>query len=81
MTPISIKEFVKQTVKHNPDTDAAELTASCKATLKDKLSVASCVICGAPIWAAGSAVTGTYMCFTCMTGEMDDSEDYEITGA
>ena len=23
-------------------------------------------------------VTGTYLCFTCTTGEADDSEDYEI---
>ena len=30
------------------------------------------------IWAAGSGVTGTYLCFTCTTGEADDSEDYEI---
>ena len=36
------------------------------------------MICGAPIWAAGSAITGTYLCFTCTTGEADDSEDYEI---
>jgi len=36
------------------------------------------MICGAPIWAVGSAITGTNMCFTCTTGEADDSEDYEI---
>ena len=36
------------------------------------------MICGAPIWAAGSAITGTKMCFSCTTGEADDSEDYEI---
>lgn len=35
-------------------------------------------ICGQPIWAAGSAITGTYMCFTCTTGEADGSGDYEI---
>lgn len=37
-------------------------------------------IFGNPIWAAGSAITGTPMCFTYMTGETDDSEDYEIEG-
>jgi len=78
MIPISIKEFVKQTVKNNPGMKADELTASCKAVLADKKAGASCMICGAPIWAAGSAITGNYMCFTCTTGEMDDSEDYEI---
>ena len=50
-----------------------------KAHLKPLLeSGARCMICGAPIWAAGSAITGTNMCFTCTTGEADDSEDYEI---
>lgn len=78
MTPVSIQEFVKQTVKNNPGMKADELTESCKAVLNDKKSGAACTICGAPIWAAGSAITGNYMCFTCMTGEMDDSEDYEI---
>ena len=43
-----------------------------------KRNGARCMICGAPIWAAGSGVTGTYLCFTCTTGEADDSEDYEI---
>ena len=36
------------------------------------------MICGAPIWAAGSAITGTYLFFSCTTGEADACEDYEI---
>ena len=32
------------------------------------------MICGAPIWAAGSAITGSNLCFTCTTGEADDSD-------
>ncbi len=28
--------------------------------------------------AAVSTITRSYMCFTCTTGEADDSEDYEI---
>ena len=51
-------------------------------TLRESLAAkkngARCMICGAPIWAAGSAITGTNMCFTCTTGEADNSEDYEI---
>lgn len=78
MIPITITEFVKHTVEANPDTDAETLTAACHETLKAKHSGAICMICSSPIWAAGSAITGTYMCFACMTGEMDDSEDYEI---
>ncbi len=78
MIPITITEFVKQTVEADPDTDAETLTAACHETLKAKHNGATCMICSSPIWAAGSAITGTYMCFTCMTSEMDDSEDYEI---
>ena len=36
------------------------------------------VCSGAPIWAAGSAITGSNLCFTCTTGEANDSDDYEI---
>ena len=78
MIAITIKDFVKKTVEANPGTDAAKLTESCNAVLNDKQNGAVCHICGGEIWAAGAAVTGTYLCFTCMTGEADDSEDYEI---
>jgi hypothetical protein len=36
--------------------------------------------CGEPIWVIGSAVAG-HMCFTCITGSANDSEDYEIVEA
>lgn len=78
MIPITITEFVKQTVEANPDTDAETLTTACHEILKAKHNGATCMICSSPIWAVGSAITGTYICFTCMTGEFDDSEDYEI---
>lgn len=79
MIHISIADFVKQTIQANPDVDAASLTAACQEMLKLRHDGATCVVCGnAPIWAAGSALTGTPMCFTCMTGEADDSEDYEV---
>ena len=79
MIPISIADFVKQTVDANSDVDAAELTDSCQEMLRHKRNGATCLICGnGPIWAAGSAVTGTAMCFTCMTGDFDEIEDYEI---
>ena len=38
-----------------------------------------CMICGnTPIWAAGSETCGWNGCFTCITGEADASEDYEV---
>lgn len=78
MISISIKDFVNKSAEANPGTNIAELTESCKSVLNDKRTGAVCQLCGGEIWAAGAAVTGTYLCFSCMTGESDDSEDYEI---
>ncbi len=79
MIHISIEDFVKHTIRTNPNTDTALLTVACQEILKLKHAGTPCAVCGKePIWAAGSAFTGTPMCFTCMTGEADDSEDYEI---
>lgn len=78
MIPISIKKFADMTLKHNKDLDRQELIAALHASLAAKKNEATCTVCGAPIWAAGSAITGTNMCFACTTGEADDSEDYEI---
>ena len=30
------------------------------------------------MWAAGTAIVGWNGCFNCITGESDNSEDYEI---
>lgn len=78
MQPISIKKFADMIMKNNRGYNRRELIDAFTATLEDKRAGAACMICGAPIWAAGSAITGSYMCFTCITGEADDSEDYEI---
>lgn len=38
-----------------------------------------CEVCGCtPIWATGSAMIDDAMCFTCITGESDASDDYEV---
>ena len=78
MKLISIEKFADMTVKANKDMNKKELINALRQTLKEKENGAKCLICGSPIWAAGSAVTGTHMCFTCTTLEADDSEDYEI---
>ena len=77
-TYISVEEFADGVVKNKKDTNRKEHITSLREMLAAKKNGATCMICGAPIWAAGSAVTGTAMCFTCITGENDDSEDYEI---
>lgn len=61
-TYISIEEFADGVVKNNKDTNRKELIASLREALAAKKSGARCMICGAPIWAAGSGVTGTYLC-------------------
>ena len=78
MVPISIEEFADMTVKNNKDMDRDGLIQDLKSALQDKKNGAKCMQCGSSIWAAGSAITGMNMCFTCMTLEADDSEDYEI---
>ena len=78
MLPISIEEFAEMTVKANLDMNKSEFITSLKHSLKEKYNGAKCIVCGSPIWAAGSAITGTNMCFSCTTLEAYDSGDYEI---
>jgi hypothetical protein len=75
--PIAIEEFIKNFVKNNPKEDSAKIRAALIRAVEAKKSGTVCGICGQPIWAIGS-ISGTYRCFTCITGEADGSEDYEI---
>lgn len=77
--PISIDDFVMKHIKSNPDESAADLRASLNKAVKRKRDGATC-FCGQPIWAVGYAITGEEQCFTCTTGESDNSGDYEIEG-
>ncbi len=76
---IGLNEFVGHHLAANPDEDAAELRRRLRDAVAAKRAGARCD-CGAPIWAIGSAVSH-YACFTCLTGESDPSEDYEIDEA
>lgn len=58
---------------------AAEVTARLEAALAAHLAGERCH-CGEPIWVIGSAEAG-HTCFTCITGEVDPSEDYELAEA
>ena len=58
-TYISIEEFADGVVKNNKDANRRELIAAPWESLAAKKNGARCMICGAPIWAAGSAITGT----------------------
>ena len=78
MQPISVEKFADMVMKNNKGYHKKELVKTLRETLAAKKNGARCMVCGAPIWAAGSAITGSNLCFTCTTGEADDSEDYEI---
>lgn len=76
--PLSVEKYADMVIQNNHDFDRKELIQSLQSALSAKKNGATCLICGAPIWAAGSAITGTNMCFTCITGEADDGDDYEV---
>lgn len=78
MQPISVEKCADMVMKNNKGYHKKELVKTLRETLAAKKNGARCMVCGAPIWAAGSAIIGSNLCFTCTTGEADDSEDYEI---
>ncbi|AXI99716.1 hypothetical protein CYPRO_0430 [Cyclonatronum proteinivorum] len=73
---ISVHKFVKLYKKSNPREDAEMLKKDLIHFRSLKSNGQKCN-CGNPIWAIGSAISGMG-CFTCITGETDSSNDYEI---
>lgn len=76
--PISIDAFVKSTVKNNPTENKQNLKEAVIEAVELKKNGGKCSCCGSPIWAVGTSIVGWNGCFTCITGEADNSEDYEI---
>ena len=77
MVPISIQSYIKKHCENNPGENPNQLKERLKQAVKDKKSGATCHNCGQEIWAIGSAIV-FQGCFTCLTGDADSSEDYEI---
>jgi len=77
--PITFRDFVRQHLKHNPRDKEAEVVALLRPALAAYKAGERCS-CGEPIWVAASSQVG-HMCFTCITGESDPSDDYEIDEA
>ena len=77
--PIQLEEYVRLHVRSNPGENAADVTARLQFALKAYKAGRRCH-CGGPIWVIGSAEAGL-RCFTCITGESDFAEDYEIAEA
>jgi len=77
--PISIDDYVRQHIANNPGVDRDDLIQRLHTALASARAGARCA-CGSRIWVIGSAEVGL-SCFTCITGEADPSEDYEIAEA
>jgi hypothetical protein len=71
-------EFLQSYEKDNPDEDVRMFQDALTEAVVAKQDGSVCLQCGQPIWAIGSAVVGWKGCFCCITGESDDSEDYEV---
>ena len=74
MVRITIEKFAKKFVEGNPGEKMDDVKSRLKAALKRKLNGGKCQVCGSTIWAIGSALGGFEGCFTCITGESDNSE-------
>ncbi|UKJ06938.1 hypothetical protein [Solitalea lacus] len=73
---ISIDSFIKKYKASNPNSDIVELNKNLLYFQQLRKDGINCN-CGNPIWIIGSAISGKG-CFTCITGETDSSEDYEV---
>jgi hypothetical protein len=76
--PVSIENVLHNYHKANPAEDLEEYRENLLEAVHAKKLGAVCGQCGSPIWAIGTATVGWNGCFSCITGEADCSEDYEI---
>ena len=76
--PISIDNFLKDHKKNNPESDVIEYRRKLERAAQAKKDGAICSQCSQPIWAIGTATVEWNGCFSCITGEADNSDDYEI---
>jgi hypothetical protein len=74
--PISPEEFIPMHMRSNPGSNRKDIEEGLEKTIAAAKNGKRCD-CGQPIWIIGSIFVG-YSCFTCITGETNRSEDYEI---
>src|ERR1019366_9511439 len=77
--PIKLGDYVRLFPKSNRGRERERVSARLRKALEAYQAGERCD-CGEPIWVVGSAEAG-HSCFTCITGEADPSEDYEIAEA
>ena len=73
---ISIDNFIYKFKINNPNTDLSTLKKGLLNFKQLKENGERCV-CGNEIWIIGSAIAGKG-CFTCITGDTDQTDDYEV---
>jgi len=76
--PISIDDFIKSYHINNPGEKKSNIREALTNTVEAKKNGTKCMQCGQPIWAIGTAIVGWNGCFTCISGEADNSDDFEI---
>ncbi len=76
--PITKEAFIKSYLKNNPHEKNNGIKDALDEAVENKQNGVKCHICGQPIWAIGSAIVGWNGCFTCISGEADNSDDYEV---
>lgn len=78
MELITIEAFADMIMRNNPAIQRRQLILRLHTTLSHKNAGVTCACCGKPIWAAGSALVGSHLCFCCITGESEAKNYYEI---
>jgi hypothetical protein len=77
--PISIDDYVQKHLAGNRGVDRSDLIERLNSALASARAGVRCE-CGERIWVIGSAEVGL-SCFTCITGEAEPDDDYEIAEA
>jgi hypothetical protein len=74
--PITIDKYIKKHLENNPSANEKDLRKRLNSAWADYKNGVKCS-CGNEIWVIGSASVGN-SCFTCITGESQPDNDYEI---
>lgn len=77
--PITIDNYVKKHLKSNSSDNEKDVREKLNTSLSDYNNGIKCQ-CGNDIWVIGAAFVGN-SCFTCITGESEPTDDYEINSA
>ncbi|QOR64600.1 hypothetical protein IM538_12020 [Cytobacillus suaedae] len=77
MIPISIDELLERMSKENSALNKQDMKNRILFFAERKKKGVRC-LCGQSIWAIGSALSGFDMCFQCLMGEEDNTQDFEL---